>query len=288
MKLVLIGHSVEDHIFYNGKETVKAGGLYYSAKGLLEIKDKEDEIFLITALDENNYFLFSSIYDKMDTSFSEKGKDIISKVRLDIYDNKERDERYDKIGKHLPVPDTFPFIPDGILINMITGFDLLPEQLTRLRMNYNCPIFMDVHSLSRGVDESMHRPQHLIPDFSIWSENLDIIQTNNTEIFSLYDLNSEAGIARRVLSGNAKCLIVTKGSKGAGIYYKQDNEMIYIFNSSLKVNAKNTVGSGDIFGAVFFYTFIKFKDVIKSLSLANKAAGLISAYGNIGNLSELK
>ena len=38
-----------------------------------------------------------------------------------------------------------------------------------------------------------------------------------------------------------------------------------------KVQAINKIGCGDIFGVVFFYTYIKDNDVIKSLKTANEA-----------------
>jgi hypothetical protein len=77
MKILLIGHSVEDHIFYKGVETVKPGGMYYTASGYLNIKDAEDEIFLITSIEQDNYHLFSRVYDKINTDHCVRGKDIV-------------------------------------------------------------------------------------------------------------------------------------------------------------------------------------------------------------------
>ena len=47
--------------------------------------------------------------------------------------------------------------------------------------------------------------------------------------------------------------------------------MIYYVVDTEKVQAVNKTGYGDIFGAVFFYTYIKNNDVIKSLKTANEA-----------------
>ena len=50
--------------------------------------------------------------------------------------------------------------------------------------------------------------------------------------------------------------------------------MIYYTVDAEKVEAINKVGCGDIFGAVFFYTYIKDNNVINSLNSSNKAGSL--------------
>jgi sugar/nucleoside kinase (ribokinase family) len=288
MKLLLIGHSVEDHIFYKNEETIKPGGMYYSAAAMVNIKNAEDEIFLVTSLSDENYELFRSVYEKTDITFSKRDSGIIPRVRLDIYDDREREEKYDYLDGNLDIPLDKLNIFDGILINMITGFDITPGQIKEIRNNSSCPVYMDVHTLSRGVDDFLRRPQTVIKNFSEWAENTDIIQLNETEVFSLYGSGSETEIARRVLDTGTRFLIVTKGEKGARIYSLHNSELESLFISAIKVKARNKVGCGDIFGAVFFYSFIKFGDIKKAFRYANTAAGIISSYDNMNDISKLK
>jgi hypothetical protein len=288
MKLLLIGHSAEDHIYYKGNVEVKPGGLYYTSSALLNIKDKEDELYLITSIEEKRYHLFSKIYDQLNIEYSIRGDGIVPIVRLNIFDNKEREEKYERLGGTLQIPYDHLSSFDGILINMISGFDITLEQLREIRKNYSKPIYMDVHTLTRGVGKNLERPQTIIPGFSDWAECLDLIQVNQQELYSLYNENSEREIARQVLEAGAKCLIITKDDKGARIYYKENNELSSLMISAIKVNAKNKVGCGDIFGAIFFYTFIKFGKIIKSLELANYAAGMITSYDNYDDIVKLK
>ena len=63
MKLLVIGHSVEDHINSEQKEIIKPGGIYYSVSALTSIAP-DDEIFLCTYAEKENYSLFSDAYDK--------------------------------------------------------------------------------------------------------------------------------------------------------------------------------------------------------------------------------
>jgi sugar/nucleoside kinase (ribokinase family) len=288
MKLLLIGHSAEDHIHYKDNIDIKPGGLYYTSSALLNIKEEEDQVYLITSIEEKRYHLFSKVYDQMNTDYSVREDGIVPIVRLNIYDDREREEKYERLGGKLQIPYEILSSFDGILINMISGFDITLEQLKEIRKNFSRPVYMDVHTLTRGVGKNLERPQTVIPGFSEWAECLDIIQVNQTELFSLYNVKSERAIARKVLDAGAKCLIVTKEDKGAKIYYKEKNELSSLMISALKVNAKNKVGCGDIFGAIFFYTFIKFGSIIKSLELANYAAGMITSYNNFDDIVKLK
>jgi sugar/nucleoside kinase (ribokinase family) len=288
MKILLIGHSVEDHIIYKGSEIIKPGGMFYTASGMLNFKDEEDDIYLCTSVDRNNYHMFGHIYDKMNTTYCAAGESEMPVVQLTLYDDKERDEGYSRLGGNLYVPIDSLKSFDGVLVNMITGFDISLDQLREIRKNFDKPIFMDVHTLSRGVDENLNRPQRVIDNFSAWAENIDIIQVNETEVFSLYNMDSEIEIVRRVLAAGTKFLLITREKKGASIYYLRNEEIESYSVSGLKIKVKNSVGCGDTFGAVFFHSFLKFGDVFKSLKMGNTAAGMISTYEIREDMSNLK
>jgi hypothetical protein len=61
-----------------------------------------------------------------------------------------------------------------------------------------------VHTLSRGLDENMHRDFRLIPDFDKWAENIDIIQCNEHEIFTLSDQKMKMKLLKRCLNAELK------------------------------------------------------------------------------------
>jgi sugar/nucleoside kinase (ribokinase family) len=50
----------------------------------------------------------------------------------------------------------------------------------------------------------------------------------------------------------------------------------------------NKVGCGDVFGAVFFYNYIRKADIIDSLRAANFAAGVSTTYSLITEFKEFK
>ncbi len=284
MKILLIGHSVQDHIHQNDEEYVKPGGIYYSVLGLSKIITTDDEIHLVTALQKSNEYLFSDVYDKIN-KYNICWVDEIPKVHLMIHDSEERTECYENVSKNLDINYSILNNYDGILVNMITGFDITLEQLQEIRKHFNGLIYLDVHSLSRGFDESKTRVFRRIPEFDHWASLVNFIQSNELETKTLFHSQDESQIAAEVLERRTKCFIVTKGDAGARAYFKRNDEIESVFVSAEKIHTLNKVGCGDIFGGVFLYTFLKTKNISESLTAANYVAGKSAS---TQNLKELK
>ena len=286
MKLLIIGHSVEDHFISSVKEEIKPGGIYYTASALNYLKAKDVEIVLLTANEKENYSLFSSVYENFDKNYFQN-VDSIPKVFLKIYKQGERDECYNKVTENLNINieniDSF----DGILINMITGFDISLEQLISLRKLFKGFIYFDVHTLSRGLEADGKRSFRTIPDFTKWAELLDIIQVNQHELLTLSDEKDQADIVREVLNTGTKYLILTMEELGAKVFYLENGEINSVFKPANKIEVKNKIGCGDIFGAVFFYDYLINRDINKSLEKANYAAGLTAAGKDLKELNKL-
>ena len=234
MKLLIIGHSVEDHFISSVKEEIKPGGIYYTASALNYLKAKDVEIVLLTANEKENYSLFSSVYENFDKNYFQN-VDSIPKVFLKIYKQGERDECYNKVTENLNINieniDSF----DGILINMITGFDISLEQLISLRKLFKGFIYFDVHTLSRGLEADGKRSFRTIPDFTKWAELLDIIQVNQHELLTLSDEKDQADIVREVLNTGTKYLILTMEELGAKVFYLENGEINSVFKPANKI-----------------------------------------------------
>ncbi len=287
MKLLVIGHSVEDHFSEKGINVVKPGGIFYTMLALQKFKSEEDTIFLNTSVAEDNYKLFAGLYDTVPHDFiSHTPK--IPKVYLTFHDFKERGETYESISQKLEVKTGNLKQFDGILINMITGFDIDADQLKELRDNYKGKIFLDVHTLSRGLDDNLKRNFRPVPEFDKWAASLDIIQVNETEIKTISRKLNEFEMAEDILLKGVKYLIVTKGEKGARLYSINDGEIFSVFKPAKKVSATNIIGCGDVFGAIFFYNYIKTADVLISLEIANIAAGFSATYNDFENYDLLR
>jgi sugar/nucleoside kinase (ribokinase family) len=288
MKILIIGQSLEDHIIYRGEETVKPGGIFYSVLGMKSFIEMGDNISLLTSVGKNNLSLFSPIYDDIE-KFYFSYVDKIPQVFLNISEEDERDECYSLINQNLSLENINDYEAfDGVLINMITGFDITLDQLKEIRSKFKKDIFFDVHTLSRGMDESGDRKFRTIPYFEKWAANIDILQVNETELSCLFPNESKESTVLKLFSAGIKILIVTKGKIGARAYFKNRDEIDSSFVSSIKVETKNKVGCGDIFGSVFFYNYIKCHDIHKALILANAAGGCSASYDKIQNFEGLR
>jgi sugar/nucleoside kinase (ribokinase family) len=287
MKLLIFGHSVVDKISYKGNEELKPGGIFYSTIALRYLAEQDDEIFLCTSMSKKDEYLFNGTYKKVNTAYLQYVSNIPT-VKLTIYDDKERDETYSNITQNLVIPTKELNKFDGIFINMITGFDINLNQMEEIRKECNCFIYFDVHTLSRGVSDEMKRNFRRIPGFDNWAKNIDILQVNEEEISTISDKKNEIDIVREMFSYGIKILIVTKDEHGARAYFIKENEIISVFISAIKVKVLNKVGCGDVFGAVFFYNYIRKRDIIDSLMAANFAAGVSTNYSLITEFKEFQ
>jgi hypothetical protein len=285
MRLLVIGHAVEDHIITNQKEVIKPGGIYFTVLALTSIIE-DDDIYLCTFAEKENYPLFAEVFNKCKPDFI-SFTDSIPRVTLSLHGEKERDERYSRVIGNLNVSYERLNEFDGILINMVSGFDVSLDQLKKIRQNYKGLIYLDVHTLSRGVGHHGDRDFKKIENFKEWAQCIDIIQVNENEVYTLSQSINENDIAREILNYGAKQLIITMGKAGAKTYYLQDGELNYVFCSSVKVDAVNHIGLGDVFEAVYFYNYIKTGNLFHSLDIAVKASGLAASHEGLSKLKNV-
>ncbi len=267
MKILLIGHSVFDTIIVGENIRNSPGGIFYTAGQIDKLASAEDELFLVTQIDNNTQQYFIPLYSKLNTDFIELVQNIPS-VKLVLNNDSERTEIYDNTSSKLKLNRIDYSLFDGILINMITGNDIDIYDLRNIRSQSKGVIYFDVHTLSRPMNESGKRVFEVIEKFDDWAENIDILQANESEFRTLGKFTSETEMTEHLLSLGIKIILLTKGSRGAIAYFMKDNEVMSFFISAKEIENTNTVGCGDVFGASFFYNYIRNKNVYQSLSFA--------------------
>ncbi len=288
MKILLIGHSIIDHFEELNGGISKPGGIFYSLLGILSLTGREDEIFLLTCRNENSFHLFEALYSRVNQTFINKVENM-PEVILKTSGSGEREETYKNLSSRLTIDKVNNWNKfDGILINMITGFDITLDQLKTIRKDFRGTIYFDIHTLSRGVDTNMNRIFRPVPHIKEWLANIDILQCNENELKTIVQDKDEFYCAKEILQFGPQIIIVTKGEKGAQAYSLENGEIKSFFLNAERVDAVNKVGCGDIFGAVFFYSYISTRDVNNSLRLANKAGANAAATKNLTNKREIK
>lgn len=288
MKILIIGHTVEDHIVFHGiEQEIKPGGIFYSSSGFHFLKNSGDEIYLCTSIQKDNYHLFSFVYDEFKHDYFSY-VDKIPKIHLNVFEKKERHERYENITDKLSVPIKALNKFDGIFINMITGFDINAEDIQLIRENYKGLIYIDIHSLARGIDDNYRRDFRKIHEREKWISSVDILQANDHEIFTLSEKKTEIEIAEELLNMGPKIILATKGNHGASMYSLENDKLTNRTISAIEVETKNKVGCGDVFGAAFFSSYIKDNNMKKAFTLANIAGGCIASYPEIKKMKDLQ
>jgi len=287
LNILVIGHSVVDSILENKRCSIKPGGIFYTVVSLLSQIEQEDKIFLCSNIDNNNAVLFRDTYDRVEKKFIQIVNSI-SRVELVLSEDGERKETYSKIAENLMLPEKDLNIFNGILINMITGYDLSLNQLKELRRNYEGIIYLDVHTLSRGVDQNLNRIFRPIKDFSEWAKCIDILQSNESELKTLSNKSEEITIVEELFSYGINQIVITRSDKGATVFYNDLNSFNYVYKEALQLKTINKVGCGDVFGAVYFYNYIKNKNILLALERANLYAGLSTTYSEAKDFLNLK
>jgi sugar/nucleoside kinase (ribokinase family) len=287
MNFLIVGHSVADKIIDKGEVSVKPGGIFYTVISLLSQINSDDKVYLCSSIDKENELLFKNAYDRIEKDFLVYVESI-PRVELLVNNVGERKETYSRTAKNLSLPADDVNRFDGILLNMISGYDISLNQLIQLRKDYGGLIYFDVHTLSRGVDNELNRIFRRIPNFNKWAKCIDILQTNESELLTLTDLRDEAGIVDELFSYGIKQIIITRAEKGADVFFSERNSIIQIHKDAMKTNAVNKVGCGDVFGAVYFYNYIKNKDVILALDHANLFAAVATTYSEANDFLKLK
>ncbi len=288
MKIILIGHSIIDHFEGANEKKSNPGGIFYSTIGINSVRKSTDQIYLLTGWNRNSFHLFKNLYSKVDL---DRTNELINmpEVYLKVSGESEREEVYKNMVENLSV-DNIPDwnIYDGVLINMITGSDILLEQLKYIRKKFKGRIYFDIHTLSRGIDAKMKREFRPIPYIEEWLACIDILQCNESELKTIVSNQNEINCAEKILSSGPNILIVTKGDRGAQVYYILNGEVKNLLVNAIKVNSINKIGCGDIFGAVFFYTYISTNDILVSLNAANKAGAIAASRNDLITLPEMK
>ncbi len=277
MKILLIGHSTIDHIDTEAFNSVRPGGIYYSALGISALEKIRKNIALLTGWNKSKFNLFKEIYEELDLSPS-KEIEKMPEVFLETSSAGERNEKYLHLSTNLSLENIQNWKKyDGILINMITGFDISLDQLKSIRKNFSGPVYFDLHTLSRGIDENMKRNFRPVPFIKQWLSNIDILQCNESELQTIVQQKNENEGASEILDSGVKAIILTRGDRGVTLYYSNNSEIISHSLNAVRVKCENKIGCGDIFGAVFFYSYISNGNLFESLAKANYAGAIAAS-----------
>ncbi len=302
IEIAVIGHPARDvfHTFdvSGAEQTVETqGGVFYSIATLASVLSPEDTVSPIFGVHEEEY---DSVLDRLrgfenvDPKGIFKTKERMNEVHFFSTPSGERKE----CSRHISSPISFQRIKPhldvyGVLINMASGFDILLETLDNIRMTVRddgIPIHFDVHSLVLGVDGEQTRFPRPLSDWRRWCFMLHSIQMTEEEAAVLtterYD---EATLVNQLMPLMVNALLITRGERGSTLV-RQEHKKLFRHNvPGITVpSVVDTVGCGDVFGATFFATYLKTKDLVKAAESAAGAASRKSTFRGPDRLVELR
>jgi sugar/nucleoside kinase (ribokinase family) len=282
MRILVIGHLCLDVIHHaDGTETQSPGGIFFSVATLANLLPKSDTVVPVFGVGKNDYDNIISLierYPNVDTSRVFKMSDPSNQVHLYYRDDKERVECSKNISEPIPIKKIRPDLDvDMILINMISGFDITLETLDEIRMEVrdaHTPVYMDVHSLTLGIKEDFTRFHRPVNPWRRWLFMIHAAQMNEEEAGILTEERyDEDGLAKQVLALNTKALVITRGEKGCTAYV--DSHKHIQRHDCPGISIEKTIdptGCGDVFAAAYCASYMRTKDIVGSLSFANKIA----------------
>lgn len=298
MKFLVVGHLCLDVIHpAEGPEVESYGGLYYAVAALASLVKPSDEVIPVFGVNKGDYAaLIEDLkqFPNIDTAGIFRFEEPTNRVHLYYRDQQNRIECSKDIAKPIPFEKLQRHLSvDGILINMISGFDLALDTLDGIRLavrSHNVPIHFDYHSLTLGVKASHERYRRPLQDWRRWAFMDDTVQLNEEEIAGLSPGNmTEKQTAGHLLTLSVKGVVVTRGDRGATLYYNEHKKILQKDFEGIRLeNPRDATGCGDVFGAALLWQYVKSRDLFAATDFANRAAAAKVQQVGVSGLKTLR
>jgi sugar/nucleoside kinase (ribokinase family) len=282
MKFLVVGHLCLDVIHpIDGPEVESYGGIYYSLGTLGALLDKSDKVVPVFGVNRDDYQALMdhlSQFPNVDTSGIFKFDEPTNRVHLYYRDFQARTECSSDIAKPIPFEKIRPHLSvDGILVNMISGSDIEIQTLDLMRMavrSENTSVHFDYHSLTLAINEKRERFRRPVQDWRRWAFMIDTVQLNEEELAGLaVEQLTEQQTVGHLLTLSMKGVVVTRGERGTSLFYNEHKHVVRKDIAGINVgSAQDTTGCGDVFGAAFFYHYVRTRDMLASAEFANRIA----------------
>ncbi len=292
--IAIAGHLVMDEIIFRGKEPTRAlGGISYNLAAMTSIM-KTGKILPVCELGEDIRELFQSVYGRF-------GNIDISAVRytslpnvvnrLVYSDSEHRDEWNSRVPDPLRL-DAVGSDMDALLINHISGGDILPDELTAFRRRFKGIIYCDYHSLSLGRGPEGKRYYRHRPDWRDYLAGVDIIQMNREELCSITGEIGElpadiARTCRRLHDAGPRTAIITLGA-GGSVLCMDSGANVYFIPPVDIPDPVDPTGCGDTLASVCLYNYLISGQMVLSTIQANRWAAAKAAFSGLDGFKDME
>jgi len=305
MKLTVVGHLCLDTIdtpsATGGTKAAspvdELGGIFYSIVTLAHLMENGDMLNPVFGVGDGEY---ERVMDTVATLprvnpkgiYRFKGK--TNQVYLSYDTNgAHRIECSNHISQPIPFAKIKPHLDaDGVLVNMISGFDITLETLDHIRMevrDQRTPVHFDFHSLTLGIDQDAKRFRRPLPDWRRWCFMMNAVQMSSEEAQGLtIERYSEDDLIHQLMTLMVNHLLITRGTEGLTLIEQHNKKLTR--HDLPAVPAQVTVdptGCGDVLGAAYLYFLLKTKEAKKAGVLASQIAALNASRTGTSALSAI-
>jgi sugar/nucleoside kinase (ribokinase family) len=285
MKFLVVGHLCLDVIHpLDAPEAQSYGGIYYAVATLATVTHGNDTVIPVFGVNRTDYApLIAHLKNKfpnVETAGIYHFDEPTNSVHLFYKNTETRIECSKDISKPIPFGRLKAFLNvDGILVNMISGFDITLETLDEIRLavrERNVTIHFDYHSLTLGVKTNHERFRRPVSDWRRWAFMIDTVQMNEEELAGLpLETTGEQQTVGHLLTLGVKGLVVTRGARGASVFYNEHKKVVRKDIEGLNVERpRDATGCGDVFGAAFHLQYVKTKNLLAAAEFANRLAAM--------------
>jgi len=296
VRIAVIGTLCWDRIIRPDKTVTESfGGIAYTILTLASLLESKAEIIPICNVGRDRYPEAISLLKKspdINLAGLTKIKQKNNFVRLTYKNTQHRDEILEGGVPALEFDQVKPFLEvDYLLANFISGWDIELETLQKIRKKSKAEIYLDLHSLTLGIDDKGRRFSRNPQGWEEYVACADYLQLNQTEMETIFghklkepELSQAAG---KLLALGPEIVVVTLSDKGCLLTCRRSDKKAM----TEKVRSKpvspvlDTTGCGDVFGAGFLAKLIAAQDPVQAADFANYVAGLKATFSGLEGLS---
>jgi len=279
--IVIIGHvAIDTNKFSQGMiESAIGGAPTYAGLALVALRKKV------------------GVVAKVGVDFTEQFPPIYSKLGLDtegilvsgeyttafenIYDEKGNRTQLCRHVAPKITPDDIPasyLEAKGFYVSPLAD-EVAPETMEKIKGDNL--VMMDPQGLFRQIDEKGRVTIRSEVDLEPFLKHVDVVKLGRDEAKLI--MKEPKQLLKKLCGMGPKIAILTRGDESVLILSNGEFHEV----KSLKVDARDPTGAGDVFGAVFLARYLEIHDAVESARFASAAAGLKIRYkGPVGFPSE--